>query len=376
METFKKLLVPGVLLVLVVTAGILILGGSKSKTVTASFPRTVSVYEGSDVAVLGVAIGTVEKVVPSGTTVEVTMRYDADVQIPADAEAIIVAPSIVGDRYVQLIPPYTGGDVLPDGAVLDTSRTGTPLELDEIYQSLDHLVVALGPDGANRDGSLTRLLETTAANFEGEGEKFNQMLHDLGTFSGTLDNNKDELFGAASELHQFIATLAENDQTVRDFNTSLAQVSAMLAGERDELSQALRNLSVAMRHVTDFVAENRELLGKNIDGINKIARILVKQRDALDETLHVAPLALTNLAHTYNPMTGTLDTRANVGNLVHEITSNPGIFLCGLVNQADTSGAACDLLQQILPRDGSFGEYRWEPEQPFDLTLGGFVEGN
>ena len=35
-----------------------------------------------------------------------TMSYDADVKIPADAKAVIIAPSIVGDRYVQLTPAY------------------------------------------------------------------------------------------------------------------------------------------------------------------------------------------------------------------------------------------------------------------------------
>ena len=62
------------------------------KTLTAHFPRTVSIYEGSDVRVLGVPIGTVDSVTPSGTDVVVTMSYDADVEIPADAKAVIVSP--------------------------------------------------------------------------------------------------------------------------------------------------------------------------------------------------------------------------------------------------------------------------------------------
>ena len=48
---------------------------------------------------------------------------------------MIVAPSIVGDRFVQLTPVYEGGEVLADGAVLDTDRTSIPLELDQIYRA-------------------------------------------------------------------------------------------------------------------------------------------------------------------------------------------------------------------------------------------------
>ena len=75
---------------------------------------------------LGVAVGTVDKVTPSGTDVVVTMHYDADVNVPADAKAVIVSPSIVGDRYIQLTPVYKSGPKLADGAVLQTDRHRRP----------------------------------------------------------------------------------------------------------------------------------------------------------------------------------------------------------------------------------------------------------
>ena len=36
-----------------------------------------------------------------------------------------------------------------------------------------------------------------------------------------------------------------------------------------------------------FVKENRASLTSNISGLNRISKILVKRRDALDEILHV-----------------------------------------------------------------------------------------
>lgn len=384
MAMVKKFLLPAVVLLLVVAAAVIMLGGEDRKTLTASFPRTISIYEGSDVRVLGVPVGQVEKVTPRGTDVEVRMTYDAEVKVPADARAAIVAPSVVGDRFIQLTPAYEGGDVMPDRASLDTQRTATPVELDEIYASLDDLNVALGPDGANKEGALTDLLRRTAENFSGQGERFNQTLTDLGTFTRTLDNNKEELFGAVEEMEGFISTLAENDDTVRAFNASLAQVSEMLEGERDELARSLRHLGVAMEQVTSFVRENRDKLGENITGLNRVSKVLVKQRDALDEVLTAGPLAANNLALTYNPQTGTLDTRANMGNLEHEIQHNPDVLLCSLIANADDSGQGCELIDSLfgddaggggLPRVGTFGEgKRWEPQQQFDLTLSGLVE--
>jgi phospholipid/cholesterol/gamma-HCH transport system substrate-binding protein len=376
--TLKRVLPLVVVLALVAAAAITLLRSDEQKTLTAHFPRTVSVYEGSDVRVLGVPVGKVVSVTPSGTDVAVEMAYDADVRLPADAEAVIVAPSIVGDRFIQITPVYEdGAKVLADSATLDLDRTSVPLELDQIYSSIDDLTVALGPNGANQDGALTDLLQTTAQNFAGQGAQFNQTIKDFGKLSATLDDNKDELFGSAAQLEEFINTLAENDETVRSFNDSLAGVSTMLADERQELSASLDNLSTALGEVSTFVKDNRDVLGRDIAGLNRVAKVLVKQRGALDEILKAGPLALNNLFLTYNPQAGTLDTNANLGQLANQIVSDPSLLLCTVLNQNDPTGSLCQLVQGILPRPGALqGKAAADPAAVLDPTLGGLLEAD
>ena len=372
----RKIIAPAVILALVIAAALVMFQGDDQKTLTAKFPRTISIYEGSDVRVLGVPIGKVDSVTPSGTDVVVTMSYDPSVKIPADAKAVIIAPSIVGDRYIQLTPTYEQGDqVMADGTTIGQDRTAVPLELDQIYSSMDDLTVALGPTGANKDGALSDLLESTAKNFGGEGAQFHQTIQDFSKLSATLDDNKDELFGSAAKLEGFIGTLAKNDKTVRQFNQSLANVSSMLSGERQELAASLKNLAEAMGQVSSFVRDNREILGRNISGLDRVSKVLVHQRAALDEVLKDAPVALNNLALTYNPQAGTLDTRANQGEVGNQIASDPSAFLCSIVDQADTSGKSCDLIKQALPRTGTFGQGPGATGgDVYDPTLGGLVE--
>jgi phospholipid/cholesterol/gamma-HCH transport system substrate-binding protein len=373
MQGVKRLILPLVIVALVVAAGFAMFSSDDSKTLTAHFPRTISIYEGSEVKVLGVPVGNVDKVTPSGTDVVVEMHYDAKVKLPKDAKAVIVAPSIVGDRYVQITPVYEDGPTLADGATLATEDTSVPLELDQIYSSLDQLNVALGPNGANANGALTDLLETTAQNFGGEGAQFHQTIQDFSKLSQTLDDNKEALFGSARELEGFINTLATNDQTVRQFNQSLSDVSDLLSGEKEELAAALHNLSVGLGDVATFVKENRDILGKNITHINRVAKVLVKQRNALDETLRDAPVALNNLALTYNPQAGTLDTNANIGELANQIGADPTTLICGFLSQADNSGHLCDLAGSVLNRSAPFGTGSSYGQQ-FDQSLGGLVE--
>lgn len=373
-DMLRRLVVPVVLLALVVVAAFTLFGEEERKTLTASFPRTVSVYEGSDVRVLGVPVGTVDTVTPSGTEVVVTMSYDPEVQIPADAKAVIIAPSIVGDRFIQLTPAYSGGEVLATGEVIGVDRTATPLELDDIYDSLDDLNVALGPNGANEKGALTDLLEVTADNFGGQGARFNQTISDFGDLSATLDDNKDELFSSLTEVQAFVSTLAENDTTVRQFNTSLADVSELLSGERQELVASLDNLGTALGQVKDFVETNQDVLGRDITKLNRVAKVLVKQRANLEEVLAVAPLALNNLYLTYNPQAGTLDTNANVGNVEQQLINDPGLVLCTVVNSIDPTGALCDLVQATAPRPAALAGSASVAPQVADPTLGGLVE--
>ncbi|ACU40428.1 MlaD family protein [Actinosynnema mirum] len=83
--------------------------GVENRRVSALFASAVGLYPGSDVRVLGVRVGTVVAVEPRGRVVRVAVELDRRVPVPADARAVVVAPSVVGDRYVQLAPAHTGG---------------------------------------------------------------------------------------------------------------------------------------------------------------------------------------------------------------------------------------------------------------------------
>jgi virulence factor Mce-like protein len=364
--------------------------GGDTKTVTADFPRSVSLYEGSDVRILGVGVGKVDSVVPSGTKVRVTFHYDAKYKVPANAKAAVISPSIVGDRFVQLTPAYTKGAVMADNARLGIDRTATPLELDEIFGSLNDLNIALGPDGANKPtaggvGPLTRLLDSTARNLGGQGVQFNKTLKNFGALTKTLADNKDELFGTLNQVEQFTNTLAKNDGTVRKFNDSLAGGANLLADERQELAAVLKNLSIAMVQVRSFVKENRGRLTSNISGLNQISKTLVKRRDALDQTLRFAPTALTNLYLSGNVPEGTLDTRDNVSELFGQLADDPAAILCSLVRQGGAAGSnACNLIKGAIgsgtggltPRTGALsGDAASKPDviEPVDRTMGGLV---
>lgn len=294
------------------TAVWVVLAVDSGKQVTASFTTTVGVYPATDVRVLGVVVGTVDSVRPRGDRVEVAMTIDSDVEIPADAGALVVTPSVVADRYVQLAPVYTEGPQLADGAHIPLERTATPVEVDELFASLNELTVALGPEGANSDGAVSELLEQGAETLEGNGKALGESIRQLGELARTLSGSKDDLFGTVENLAKFTAMLAANDEQVEQFTEQLASISGVLADDRDDLGAALAELTDAVGAVQGFIHDNRGKIKSNVDKLAGIAGILVEQKASLAEALDTAPNALTNLLEAYNPESGTIDARANL----------------------------------------------------------------
>jgi phospholipid/cholesterol/gamma-HCH transport system substrate-binding protein len=242
---------------------------------------------------------------------------------------VILAPSLVSDRYVQFAPVYDGGETMEDGATVPLERTATPVELDAVYGALDDLSAALGPTGANEDGALSDLIDTGAANLDGNGEALGRTLTGFSQAVRTLAENRDDLFSSLDNLQQFTTALATVDTQVRRFNDNLAAVADQLAGEREDLARAVDLLTQALGDVADFVRDNTALLTGNVDKLADVTLTLVQQRQALAEVLDVAPAALGNLAHAYNPDYGTLDTRDNsLG------STNADVIVCQILAQA------------------------------------------
>ena len=361
-----------------------VLPSSGTRVMYADFSRAVSVYQGSDVRILGVPVGQVDSVTPMGTVVRVKLEYSDTYKLPKDVRAVIISPSIVGDRFVQLTSktgfgtPLPASDVFPDGGSLGTDRTAVPLELDEIYGSLSQLSYALGPQGANAptttsEGALTRLLDTTARNFGGNGVQFNTTIQNLGKLMKTLADNKDQFFGTQVAVEKFVNALATNDSTVRQFTQSLTEGASLLAGDRQDLASALDNLATALEQVRSFVADNKTLLTSNIAGLTRISETLVKRRNELAEILKVAPLALNNLTLAGNGSAGTLDTRANVGQTVSQVKASPGKVLCAFLQEAVGKNTPCPFTALGRTAFDQIRQVQQANRQTADLTLAGLV---
>lgn len=280
--------------------------------ITADFTSTVGVYPGSDVRLMGVPIGKVTSVTPRGAVVRVAMEYDSSYVVGGDAEALIVSPSVVADRFVQLTPPYSGrGTRLVSGTHLGVDRTRVPVELDEIYATAHDLLDALGPNGANGGGAVNRFLRTTAANLQGSG----QVLHDaIQAMSGAADvfnSGSTDFFSSVASLQSLTSTFAANDTDVRAFNDQMAEMLTYLSSERQSLGTLLQTMSDSFGTITQFVKSNRSALRDDVSGLLDVSIALVAEKGALERIAQTIPLGLDNLNRTWDDNAQAARTRGN-----------------------------------------------------------------
>ena len=132
-----KALVVALVLVLLVGAYLLFRPGAETRTATAHFSRAVSIFEDTEVRILGVPGGRVTAVVPEGSTVRVEMEYDAEYPVPADAKAVIITPTLAQPGMVYLAIGIIGATVMPHnlylhGALVQTRKVGrAPAQLKQ-----------------------------------------------------------------------------------------------------------------------------------------------------------------------------------------------------------------------------------------------------
>ncbi|WP_063058827.1 MCE family protein [Nocardia sienata] len=331
-------IVAGVLAVAVVAAAFVVVNRTllAPATIRAVFGTATAIYPGDDVRVSGVKVGTIAGIEPHGTTVEMELSIDRDVDIPAEAGAVIVAQSLVDSRYVQLTPAYRGeGETLRDGAVIPLERTAVPVEWDEIKTQLTRLATELGPDGDKSSGPAGRFIDSAADALAGNGDKLRQVLAQLSGVGRILANGSGDIADTIKNLQIFVTALRDSNVQIVQFQNRLATLTSVLDSSRSDLDAALNNLTVAVGEVQRFVSENRDRASEQVGRLADVTQNLVDNRGELEELLHIFPTSLANFYNIYNPDTGT-----EAGVFVLNNFSNPIEFVCGGIASVENIGAA------------------------------------
>jgi virulence factor Mce-like protein len=313
-------------------------------TITAYFTVATGIYPGDDVRVSGMKVGAIKAIQAEGTHAKMTLTVDHGVRVRADTKAVIVAQNLVAARYVQLTPAYrSSGPTMPDRAVIPVERTAIPVEWDQVKEQLTRLATDLGPNSKVSTPSVARFIDSAANALGGNGDKLRQTLAQLSGVGRILADGSGNLVDVIKNLQTFVTALRDSDQQLVLFNNRLATLTSVLDDSKPDLDAALTQLSTATGEVQRFIAGSRDQTSEQLQRLADLTQILVDNRMALQNVLHVAPNALANAYNDYDPDYGAIRGGFSISNLANpvwsycslmesigNVTASESAKLCGL----------------------------------------------
>src|SRR3954451_1250932 len=127
-------------LIAVIVLAILLFGGGKSYEAKAIFQNAGQLVKGNQVEVSGQPVGKISDIrLTDDGQAEVVMSLDKFTPLHAGTTATIRATSLSGiaNRYVALDLGANSGPELPSGATIRADRTTAPVDLDQVFNTLD-----------------------------------------------------------------------------------------------------------------------------------------------------------------------------------------------------------------------------------------------
>jgi virulence factor Mce-like protein len=290
--------------------------GTGHYTVTAYFPRAVSVFTSSDVRVLGLPAGTVQDVEVEGEHVKVVLSVSDDVPLPVDVKAQIVPQSLIGERYVELSPAWRVGQArAKDRTIIPEERTITPVEPDEALASVKHFLDSLDPKG------LGQLVSNLEEDLQGNGPAFNDMLANLSDVVSTFASKDQALGRIIDSFDKLTSAIATRETQLGQVLDAFSTASQVLADERQSIEDLVGGLADVSRDGLKLVGEHSTDLRADIQTLTDAAATIEANLSGVDKLLDSAPILANGLIGAFDPASRSVNLRNNFSPLIPELVT-------------------------------------------------------
>jgi phospholipid/cholesterol/gamma-HCH transport system substrate-binding protein len=244
--------------------------------VVAKFADVVDVVPRTLVLMNDVPIGQVDDVKRESWHARVTMTVRKDIELPADAVADVRKTSLLGEKYIALLPPEEGSQSsghLTDGSVIPMSRTGRNPDVEQVLGSLSFLLARGGV------GQLKTISTELNAMMTGRTDDMRSVLERLDRVTGTLDESKSDIINAMTELNRLAVTLNRERDAIDDALDSFGPAIEVLDQQHDDLVRMLTALDRLGKVATKVINTSGDNL---VEAMRLLRPILTELSDAGD----------------------------------------------------------------------------------------------
>ncbi len=227
--------------------------GSDPYEVTVEFRDVMDLVPQSAVRVDDIAVGKVTKIRLDGWTATATLSINRDVELPDNAEATIRQTSLLGEKFVSLAPPATGGTgTLGEGDEIPLDRSGRNPDSEEVLGAASLL---FNGGGLEKTNTIVRELNKT---LDGNEPEIKELLQTSEQFLGQLDDNKADILTALEKVDRLAVTTQGQEQAIVDAIEQLPEALTVLDEQRDDLVGLLDSLDELSGVATDVIRRTKD----------------------------------------------------------------------------------------------------------------------
>jgi phospholipid/cholesterol/gamma-HCH transport system substrate-binding protein len=307
MTVARAAAVGGLVLVAILAVYLLLLRGPGGHEYTLIFQNAGQLVKGDTVQVGGRPIGSVESITlthnnQAAVKIAVQEPY-APLHVGTQAVVRLTSLSGIANRYVGLTPGPQSNPKLPDDATLGTDHTTTPVDLDEIFDTLD----------PKTRKSLQGVIHGFATQYSGKGE--------------------------------------QAGQSIKYFNPLLSS-GRRLVNEVDADEGALTALIVNTSRAVTAIAAKRDDLSALVGNANATTGAIASENRALSQSLALLPTTLKRANSTFVDLRSTLDDLDPLVNASKPATKRLAPFLRQLRPLVHDARPTIADLRTLLDRSG------------------------
>lgn len=227
--------------------------GSDPYTVTVQFRDVLDLVPQSAVRVDDIAVGKVTKIRLDGWTATATLKINRDVELPDNAEAQIRQTSLLGEKFVSLAPPSTGGvGQLGNGDRIPLDRSGRNPDIEEVLGAASLL---LNGGGLEKTNTIVKELNKT---LDGNEPEIKQLLQSTTTFVGQLDDNKADIITALEKVDNLARATQDQEGAITAALDDLPEALRVLDDQRDDLVGLLTSLDQLSGAATGVIRRSKD----------------------------------------------------------------------------------------------------------------------
>ena len=355
----------GAVIAAIVLVGLILFGGAGvgGYKVKARFLNAGQLVKGNPVQVGGVAVGSVDgiKITPDGhAEVELSIKGShAPLRRGTRAEIRQFSQSGLANRYVDLKLPPDTDDEIEDGGVIETDRTVTQVDLDELFNTLD-------PETRK---SLQGFFKGSAAQWRGMADEANVGFEYLNPALSTSRRLFGELTRDTPLLQRFlvdssemVTALAERRDHLAALIGNLNQTMGALGSQKEALADSIEQLPPFMRRANTTFVNLRSTLDE-VDPLVDASKPVAKR---LGPFLSQARAFAADAEPTVRDLSLTIRRRGDANDLINLLNTFPALADIATVTKERT----------VAPggRRVSVGETRGAFPETIDALKGGTGE--